>query len=102
MPYLRQGGPPDLVGSSRQGDRVGGALVEGVHVALVNEPALGRAHETVGADDPLEVREEGAAQGHDAEAPGGTTRSSRCLPKSGAWRCRRGRALRRPSAPARG
>ncbi len=44
--------------------RVGGALVERVHVALVGEPALGRDHEAGGADDALERAEELGSQGH--------------------------------------
>ena len=91
----------DLIGASGQSDRVRGALVKGVHVALVDEATFERTHEPGGADDALELLEKEAAQGHVERPMGRTTRSSRCLPTSGAWRCRRARAPRSPSALAR-
>ena len=48
----------DLGGRLGQGDDVGGALVEGVHVALVDESPFLGGDEAVRAEDPLELVEE--------------------------------------------
>ena len=48
----------DLGGRLGQGDDVGGALVEGVHVALVDESPFLGGDEAVRAEDPRELVEE--------------------------------------------
>src|SRR5207247_2582300 len=54
----------DLGRALRQGDGVGGALVEGVHVALVDEPALRRHDEAVGAEKAPELIEDTGSKRH--------------------------------------
>src|SRR5438876_522522 len=91
----------DLGRALRQGDGVGGALVEGVHVALVDEPALRRHDEAVGAEEAPELIEDTGSKRHRTTYGGPVRRCARYLPRSGASRCRRARAPRSPSAPGR-
>src|SRR5437667_454761 len=91
----------DLGRALRQGDGVGDALVEGVHVALVDEPALRRHDEAVGAEEAPELVEDAGSERHRTAYGGPVRRCARYLPRSGAARCRRARAPRSPSAPGR-
>src|SRR5207237_422493 len=88
----------DLRGGRGQHHDVGYALVEREHVALVGEAALGGEHDTPRSEQALEPGDYAGGKRHGVTR---ISRSSRCRPRSTAWRCSPARGRRWPAAPAR-
>src|SRR5439155_830003 len=59
----------DLGGGRGQGDGVRRPLVEGVHVALVDEAALRRHDEAIGAEGAPELVQDAGSEGHGTTLP---------------------------------